>query len=170
MRAGAIVLAALLGAAAGADEAKRYDGSLFSFSYPAAAAVQPRSDPSADVAVTVSEKEIVASVIAGHKKVAEKDLEDVATQWHGARIKNRAAWGMKANGGPPRDSVHLGERRWLRWRDRIGSMLGAQEQTMTCGGVGGHLVCVVVSAPQKQREQADALAAQLLSTLTIKKH
>jgi hypothetical protein len=165
----ALAVIALVAGAASAEESKRYDGSLFSFSYPAAAAVQPGADPSADVAVSVSEKEIVASVIAGQKRVAEKDLEELATQWHGARIKNRAAWGMKANGGPPRDSVHIGEKRWLRWRDRIGSVLGAQEQTMTCGGVGGRLACVVVSAPQKQREQADALAAQLLSTLTMKK-
>jgi hypothetical protein len=76
---------------------------------------------------------------------------------------------MKTNGGPPRDTVRIGERRWLRWRDRIGSMLGAKEQTMTCGSVGGHLACVVVSAPQKERERADALASQLLSTLAIKK-
>ena len=169
MRGGAVALLALVAGAAGADEVKRYDGSLFSFSYPAAAAVQPGTDPSADVAVSVSDKEIVASVIAAQRRVPEKDLEEIATQWHGARIKNRAAWGMKANGGPPRDSVHIGERRWLRWRDRIGSVLGAQEQTMTCGGVGGHLLCVVVSAPTKQRERADALAAQLLSSLTIKK-
>lgn len=164
-------LAALLlvGGLARADENRRYDGSLFAFSYPASATVAPGSDPSADVAVTVSDGGIVASVIAGNKHVAEKDLEDAATQWHGARIKNRAAWGMKANGGPPRDSVRIGERRWLRWRDRIGSVLGAQEQTMTCGSVGGRLACVVVSAPAKERERADGLAALLLTTLTIKK-
>ena len=58
----------------------------------------------------------------------------------------------------------------MRWRDRIGSVLGAQEQTMTCGGVSGHLVCVVVSAPQKDRERADALTAQILSSLAMRKH
>ena len=169
MIARALAVLLLVGGAAVADEHKRYDGSLFSFSYPASATVAPGSDPSADVAVTVSDGEIVASVIAAHKHVAEKEIDEVATQWHGARIKNRAAWGMKAHGGPPLDHVRIGERRWLRWRDRIGSVLGAQEQTMTCGGVGGRLACVVVSAPAKQRERSDGLAALLLSSLTIKK-
>jgi hypothetical protein len=170
MRLGALVAALLVAGVAHAEESKRYEGSLFQFNYPASATVQPGADPSADVAVTVAWKdEISASVIAGQKRVPEGEVESLATQWHGARIKNRAAWGMKTHGGPPRDLVRIGERRWLRWRDRIGSVLGAQEQTMTCGAVGGHLACVVVSAPQKERERADALAAQLLSSLTIKK-
>ncbi|MDB4970937.1 MAG: hypothetical protein JWN44_6626 [Myxococcales bacterium] len=157
--------------AARAEDDKRYEGALFSFRHPAAATVQPGADPSADVAVTVTLKEVVASVLAGQKRVSDGEIEALATAWHGARIKNRAAWGMKANGGPPRDAVRIADRRWLRWRDHIGSVLGAQEQTMTCGAVGGHLACVVVSAPQKEREQSDALAAQLLGSLTIvKKH
>ncbi|MCU1282611.1 MAG: hypothetical protein JWM53_6157, partial [bacterium] len=76
--------------------------------------------------------------------------------------------GMKANGGPPRDAVRIADRRWLRWRDHIGSVLGAQDQTMTCGSVAAHLACVIVSAPQKQRERADALAAQILTSLQIR--
>ena len=40
---------------------------------------------------------------------------------------------------------------------------------MTCGAVAAHLVCVVVSAPTKERERGDALAAQILSTLAIRK-
>jgi hypothetical protein len=165
----AVIALALVAVVAGAEESSRYDGALFSFAYPASASVQPGSDPSADVAVTVSAGEIVASVIGGHKHVTEGAVEELATQWHGARIKNRAAWGVKANGGPPRDSVRIGERRWLRWRDRIGSVLGSQEQTMTCGTVAGRLACVVVSAPQQERERADALSAQLLTTLAMKK-
>jgi hypothetical protein len=91
----------------------------------------------------------------------------MATTWHGAHIKNRAAWGMKADGGPPRESVRVGERHCVRWRDRIGSVLGAQEQTMTCGNVSGHLGCVVVSAPLDKRDAADALTTELLGTLSF---
>ena len=39
----------------------------------------------------------------------------------------------------------------------------------TCGAVSAHLVCVVVYAPQKERERGDALAAQILSTLNVRK-
>ena len=164
-----VALVALAGVAA-AEGAQRFEGTLFSFSYPSSAATAPGTDPSADVAVTVTLKDgIKASVIGGTKRVSDGEVEDLATAWHTARIKNRAAWGMKAAGGPPRDAVRIGERRWIRWRDRIGSVLGAQEQTMTCGAVSAHLVCVIVSAPQKERERGDALAAQILSSLSVRK-
>ena len=165
-----VALLALAGVAA-AEGAQRFEGTLFSFSYPSSAATAPGSDPSADVAVTVTLAggTATATVMGASKKVADGEVENEATAWHGARIKNRAAWGMKAGGGPPRDSVRIGDKRWLRWRDRIGSMLGAQEQTMTCGSVSAHLVCGVVSAPIKERERGDALAAQILSTLAVRK-
>ncbi|HEY2748100.1 MAG TPA: hypothetical protein VGL86_25930 [Polyangia bacterium] len=166
------LVAGIVGACglARADGAQRFEGTLFSFSYPASAATAPGADPSADVAISVTlAGGIRASVIGATKKVPEVDVENEATAWHGARIKNRAAWGMKAGGGPPRDVVRVGERKWLRWRDRIGSMLGAQEQSMTCGGVSGHLVCAIVTAPVDERERADALAAQILTSLQIKK-
>ena len=166
-----VVALVAIGGVALAEGAQRFEGTLFGFTYPASAATAPGADPSADVAVTVTlAGGISASVIGATRKIADADLENEATAWHGARIKNRAAWGMKAGGGPPRDSVRIGERRWMRWRDHIGSMLGAQEQTMTCGGVSGHLVCAIVSAPQGEREKSDAIAAQILSSLTIKKH
>jgi len=153
-----------------ADAPKRYEGPLVHFSYAANATAAPGADPSADVAVTVTYPNgIVATVLGSEKKVADGELEGLATTWHAARIKNRAAWGMKAGGGPPRDSVRVGDKRWLRWRDRIGSVLGAQEQTMTCGAVSGRLGCVVVSAPQKERERGDAIAAAILGSLSIKK-
>ncbi|MCU1279669.1 MAG: hypothetical protein JWM53_3215 [bacterium] len=166
----ALALVALLAGTALAEGAQRFEGKLFTFSYPSSAATAPGADPSADVAVTITLSDgITASVIAGEKKVADGQVEELATTWHGARIKNRAAWGMKAGGGPPHDTVRIGDKRWLRWRDHIGSVLGAQDQTMTCGTVAGHLACVIVSAPQKERERADALAAQILASLTIKK-
>ncbi|HXU68432.1 MAG TPA: hypothetical protein VN947_03845 [Polyangia bacterium] len=170
---GALVALAALVAVAGvavAEGAQRFEGTLFSFSYPSSASTAPGTDPSADVAVTVTLKDgISASVIGGTKKIGEGAVDDEASAWHSARIKNRAAWGMKAGGGPPRDTVHIGERKWLRWRDHIGSMLGAQEQTMTCGSVSAHLVCVIVSAPKNERERGDALASQILSSLAVRK-
>jgi hypothetical protein len=171
-RAALVVLAAVaLGSAAAyADGTQRFEGKLFSFSYPSAATTAPGTDPSADVAVTVAlPGGISASVIGGEKKISDGEVENLASAWHTARIKNRAAWGMKAAGGPPHESVRIGERHWLRWRDRIGSVLGAQEQTMTCGSVSAHLVCVVASAPQKERERADAVAAHILSTLAVRR-
>jgi hypothetical protein len=172
MIARALVALIALAGLSWAEGAQRFEGTLFTFSYPSSAATAPGTDPSADVAVTVTLAggTIGASVIGATKKIADGEVETEATAWHAARVKNRAAWGMKAGGGPPRDSVRIGDKRWLRWRDHIGSVLGAQEQTMTCGGVAAHLVCVVVSAPQKERERGDALAAQILSTLTVRKH
>jgi hypothetical protein len=171
MIARALVALLALGGVAAAEGAQRFEGTLFTFSYPSSAATAPGADPSADVAVkvTLAGGTITASVIGATKKVVDGEVDNEATAWHGARIKNRAAWGMKAGGGPPRDTVRIGDKRWMRWRDRIGSMLGAQEQTMTCGSVSAHLVCVVVSAPTKERERGDALAAQILSTLAVHK-
>jgi hypothetical protein len=166
-----VVLAALVAlssaGAARAQATRRFEGALFSFAYPADAAAAASTDVAADVAVSVESKELRASVLASARRVPDAELDELAEKWHSARIRNRAAWGMKAHGGPPRELVRVDERRWLRWRDRIGSVLGAQEQTMTCGAVGGHLSCVVVIAPSAQRDAGDALAAQLLSSLTL---
>ena len=166
----ALVASLAFAVAASADEKKRYEGSLVSFSYPAAGAVTPGADPNADVALTVTlPNGIVATVLASAKKVAPNLLNATADAWHDARLKNRAAWGMKPHGGPPPEDIGRdGNKRW-RWRDRIGSVLGAQEQTMTCGPVAGHMGCVVVSAPQKERERADAIASQILSSMSIRK-
>lgn len=167
--AGAALAVVLVAARAQArGDTKRYDGALLSFAYPADATAEAGTDPSADVAVVVRHDDVSATVIASSKRI-DGDVEDTAEKWHNARIRNRAAWGVKPSGGPPRDVVRVGERRWIRWRDRIGSVLGAQEQTMTCAPIAGHLACVVASAPVKKREPADALAAQILTTLSIKR-
>jgi hypothetical protein len=167
------VLAALLlvvaGGAAAAGETQRYEGAL-SFAHPADATVAPSTDVAADLAVAVEWKDqIRASVLASAKNVESREIEALADKWHAARIKNRAAWGMRADGGPPRDSVRIGGKHWYRWRDRIGSVLGAQEQTMTCGAASGRLACVVVMAPLDGRERADQLAAMILTSLSLKK-
>lgn len=168
MRAGALVLCVLAGGAAVAVETTRYEGAL-SFAYPAEATAAEATDVAAELAVSVEWKQIRASVLASGRRVPDGELEPLADKWHSARIRNRAAWGMRADGGPPRDSVRIDGRRWWRWRDRIGSVLGTQEQTMTCGGVAGRLACVVVTAPVAQREREDQLAAMILSSLTIKR-
>jgi hypothetical protein len=169
MRARVFVAAAILAVAIGAaaEEPKRYEGPYFTFDYPARAKAAPSSDPTAEGAVTISDKNITAVVLAGQKRVADSELESTASAWHAARMKNRAAWGVHTDGGPPHDSVRIGDKRWMRWRDHVGSVLGAKEQSMTCGGINGHLGCVVVSAPEAAREAADALAAELLKSFVI---
>jgi hypothetical protein len=152
-----------------AGEPQRYEGAV-AFAYPADATATAATDVVADVAIAVEWKDqIRASVLASAKKIEGSELEALADKWHGARIKNRAAWGMHTDGGPPRDSVRIGGRHWYRWRDRIGSVLGAQEQSMTCGPASGRLACVVVTAPVEARERADQLAAMILSSLSLKK-
>lgn len=161
----AATLTMALGAAA--EEPQRYEGPFFTFDYPAHAKATPSSDPTAEGAVTISDKNITAVVLAGQKRVPEGELEATAATWHAARMKNRAAWGVKAGGGPPHDSVRIGDKKWMRWRDRLGSVLGAQEQSMTCGGINGHLGCVIVTAPEASREAADAYTAELLKSFVI---
>jgi hypothetical protein len=173
-RAAASLLAAsILGSAVApselaAAESQHYDGA-FAFAYPAAAKASPSTDVAADLAVAVEWDKLRASVLASAKHVPDGELEALADKWHAARIKNRAAWGMRADGGPPRDSVRIDGKKWLRWRDRIGSVLGAQEQTMTCGGSGGRLACVVVMAPVEDREKGDQLTAMILGSFNPKK-
>jgi hypothetical protein len=166
----ALAAAALLVAGvAAAAETQRYEGAI-SFAHPPDATVTTATDVAADIAVAVEWKDQVrASVLASAKKVETSELEALADKWHGARIKNRAAWGMHADGGPPRENVRIAGKHWYRWRDRIGSVLGAQEQTMTCGPASGRLACVVVTAPVEARERADQLAAMILSSLSLKK-
>ena len=163
----AATLAVALGADARAEEPQRYEGPYFTFDYPARAKATPSSDPTAEGAVTVTDKNITAVVLAGQKRIPESELEATAAAWHAARMKNRAAWGVKADGGPPHDNVRIGDKKWMRWRDRLGSVLGAQEQSMTCGGINGHLGCILVTAPEAARDEADAYAAELLKSFVI---
>ena len=169
MRVRLFVAAATVAVALGAhaEEPKRYEGPYFTFDYPARAKATPSSDPTAEGAVTVTDKNFTAVVLAGQKRIPESELEATAAAWHAARMKNRAAWGVKADGGPPHDNVRIGDKKWMRWRDRLGSVLGAQEQSMTCGGINGHLGCILVTAPEAARDEADAYAAELLKSFLI---
>jgi len=100
-------------------------------------------------------------VIVYAGKVADSELETAAAAKHGARVKNRVAWGMKAQAGPPRETLHVGGRRAVRWRDRVGGALGASEQVMTCVVAGARLACVVTfDAPD-----GDDAAAVILGSL-----
>ena len=172
MRWGALLLA--LAATAYAD-GKRYESADVSFEMPAGWRSEAASDPSAAFAVRLvpppTEKSVQsATVLVGAKKIAEVDLDAEAAGWHAARLKNRVAWGMRSEGGMPRD-VFRGARgqKLVRYRDRVGSALGADEQSFTCGMVAARLTCVVVFAGRDARDQADQLASSLLSQLTIRR-
>src|SRR5437867_2621472 len=47
-------------------------------------------------------------VIVYAGKVSDAELETAAAAKHAARLKNRVAWGMTAQAGPPRESLHVG--------------------------------------------------------------
>jgi hypothetical protein len=165
-----MALALMAAPVTAAEEFVRWDGPLLSFAHPRQLSAASSSDTNAEVAVSLSGAGLLsATVLAGERRVADADAAALADKWHSARVKNRAAWGMRANGGPPAETVRIGERRFQRFRDRIGSVLGPSEQTMVCGTISAHLVCVVVSAPASERDHADALAAQILESVTIKK-
>jgi hypothetical protein len=172
LRWGALLLA--LCATAHAD-GKRWESGDVALEVPSGWRAESASDPSAPVAVRlvppVTEKSVQsATVLVGAKKIAEVDLDAEAAGWHAARLKNRVAWGMHSDGGMPRD-VLRGARgqKLVRYRDRVGSALGADEQSFTCGMVAARMTCVVVFAGRDAREQADQLASSLLSQLTIRK-
>jgi hypothetical protein len=165
-----VLVVPLLAAHVLAAELARWDGPLLSFAHPRELTAASATDVNAEIAVTVSSTGLLsATVLASERRVTDADALQLADKWHSARVKNRAAWGMRANGGPPAETIRIGERRFQRFRDRIGSVLGPSEQTMVCGLISAHLVCVVVSAPQAERERADALAAQILDSVVIKK-
>jgi hypothetical protein len=111
----------------------------------------------------------VARVLVGLKKISDRDLESASAERHGAFVKNRAAWGMQMSGGVPREELQLGGRRALRYRDRVGGALGSTEQSFTCEVVAGLLACAFVTAPADARDRADALAAALLASVSVKR-
>jgi len=163
-----------LAATAHAD-GKRYEAGDVSLELPSGWRAESASDPSAPVAVRLvppaSEKSVQsATVLVGAKKIAEVDLDAEAAGWHAARLKNRVAWGMRSDGGMPRD-VLRGARgqKLVRYRDHVGSALGADEQSFTCGMVAARMACVVVFAGKDARDQADQLAATLLAQLSIRR-
>jgi hypothetical protein len=172
LRWGALLLA--LAATAYAD-GKRYESADIAFEMPAGWRAESASDPSAPVAVRlvppVTEKSVQsATVLLGTKRIAEVDLDAEAAGWHAARLKNRVAWGMHSDGGMPRDVLHGARgQKLVRYRDRVGSALGADEQSFTCGLVAARMACVVVFAGKDARDQADALASSLLAQLAIRK-
>jgi hypothetical protein len=104
-----------------------------------------------------------ATLLAGGKRT--DDLEGASAEWHSAHVRNRAAWGMRLQGGAPREAITVGGRRALRYRDRVSGALGAGEQTMTCVLAGGALACVLATAPEAARDAVDELAAHVLASL-----
>jgi hypothetical protein len=108
-------------------------------------------------------------VLAGTKKVSDNDLDAESNAWHAAHMKNRVAWGMRSDGGMPRESFRAGSHRMVRFRDKVGSAMGANEQTLTCTVIGARLACVIAHAAPDTRDDADSLIAAILGTLHMKK-
>jgi hypothetical protein len=104
-------------------------------------------------------------VIVYAGKVGEGELDHAAAERHAARVKNRVAWGMRAESGPPRETLKLGGKRAVRWRDRVGSVLGQNEQLMTCLVAAGHLACVITIGPADSRDAAEHAAQTILASL-----
>ena len=153
----------------------RYDAQRLSFEYPAGWAAEPGEDISLEIAVRLTPpsggKPPLRSliVLAGTHKVIDADMEGAADRVHAAHVRNRSAWGVRSDGGTPREPVHVAGRRALRYRDRTGSALGAAEQTLTCLLLDGRLACVIAGATPDTREDADRVTDEILSTLVLKK-
>ena len=104
-------------------------------------------------------------LLVGEKHLSDSDLDRTASDWHAAHVRNRAAWGVHIAGWRARESISVGGRRGVRFRDRVSAALGASEQTMTCVLAGSQLGCVLASAPAAARGQVDLLSTQLLASL-----
>jgi hypothetical protein len=72
---------------------------------------------------------------------------------------------MRGAGGSPRDVFRHGTRRLVRWRDRVESAVGANEQTITCGVLHARIACVIAFATPEARDDADTLALALLASV-----
>jgi hypothetical protein len=170
----AAALLVALGTGARADESQRYDAPEGTFLYPASWKAIRVSDVSAPFAVQVAPPEdgkpgpvARAIVLVSGKRVGDNELEAETADWHAAHLRNRVAWGVRSKGGLPREFVRAAGRRLVRFRDRVNSAFGANEQTLTCGIFSGHLACVITSASTQAREEADALGAALLASLNV---
>jgi len=154
---------------------QRYDGPYLSFNLPADAKVIDSTDVAADRALEVKlapGSPLAAStifVLASSSKVNEADVEGVATAWRDARLRNRASWGVRAQGERHTEQSHVGVRRFLRFSDQIGSVLGASRQLMLCGVVSNRLVCAVASGPATSERANEALIVRLLETVQVHK-
>jgi hypothetical protein len=170
------LLAGFAGGARG-DGTRRHEAPEGAFDVPTAWKLESVADVSAPFAVKLTppidgKRSPVAAmfVLIGTKKLGDAELDAEAGGWHAAHLKNRVAWGVRSDGGMPRDVLRgPGGRRLLRYRDRVGSALGANEQSLTCGVFGGRLACVITFAAADAREDADELASNLLASLSVKR-
>jgi hypothetical protein len=166
------LLAALLIAFA---QLARFDAPELSFAMPTGWRAAPTADVTAPLAFKLtpasSGKQLQSAILlVGNKRIAEVDIDAEAAGWHAAHLKNRVAWGMHSDGGMPRDVVRgPAARKLIRYRDHVGSALGADEQTFTCGAFQARLACVLVFASSDSRDQADALTQTLFSQLALKR-
>jgi hypothetical protein len=175
-RAAALLLFAALGAGQALGDGGRYEGPTLSFRLPSGWTGAATADISAESAARATppaqgKQPPVRSlvVLVGGKKISDGDLESESSAWHAAHVRNRSAWGMRSEGGTPRDLTRVSGRRAVRYRDQVGSALGANEQTLTCSVIGARLACVIATASPESRDAADALTAQVLSSLVLKR-
>lgn len=169
------LLAGFAGGAHG-NGTRRHEAPEGAFDVPADWKLESVADVSAPFAVrlmppTGGKRSPVAAlfVLIGAKKLGDAELETEAGGWHAAHLKKRVAWGVRSDGGMPRDVLRgPGGRRLVRYRDRVGSALGANEQSLTCGVFGGRLACVITFAAADTRDGADEIASNLLASLSVK--
>lgn len=166
---------AALAVVAGVARAERVESHGVSYEVPAEWKAAAVADVSTDGAMKLTppaatrDKVAELVVLVGTKKITDADLDLEAGGWHAAHLKNRTAWGVRSDGGMPREVTRLANRRAVRYRDRVGSALGQREQTLTCLSMGARLVCVLASATVQTRDDSDAIAAALLTSVSLKR-
>jgi hypothetical protein len=184
-RRGAVVLAALgaiggwLSAEGAARGASACEGPLARIVPPTGWSCAEGADPSAQQVAQLRAPGatggmlLEAVVLVGAPSSKPFELDRESARWHTARLRNRSAWGVGAAGSASRESAKLASQAPLvRFRDPLGSSLGAREQTLSCTLVERDrkaaplLACTAVTAPVGLRAEVDRLSDSLLSTLT----
>jgi hypothetical protein len=172
-RAAALGFTLLVGAGAvAAPPRPHYEGGRVGFDHPDGFKVAQVADAAFELAFALAPLDPAGprlQLLFDGKKIGESELDSLAAERHAARMKNRVAWGMKADGRPPRESLRVNGHHAVRFRDRVGGALGASEQIMTCVVAFGHLACVVSSGAAELRDRLQADAELMLSSLTVRR-
>lgn len=175
--AGALSAWCAVADAAPAVAEARYDGPRLAFTIPTGTQVKDATDVAADYALELlppgdpKVKQSTLRLLLSNNRVVDVDVEGVASAWRDARLRNRASWGVhKREKDADRSEItHVGSRRFVRFTDQMGSVLGAQRQIMLCGSISARLVCAVMSGQQANERAAEAVMLRVLETLTVKK-
>jgi len=168
MRLVGLLIVGVASTALAADQ--RYDGPRLAFFAPAEAKIKEATDIVGDYALDVALKDGGnLRLILSKRSVADVDVETVAGSWREARIKNRGSWGVKKKAGERPDTMQIGGKRFVRYVDQMGSVLGSESQVMICGSVSGKLLCGIANAPKDRAHGAEAILVRLLDSATVKK-